>query len=93
MAMAPASALPASPMRNLAARQSRNSQNLLPHAAVRPREVGVMFDPCCGGNVGSLLLQINVICLLLAAIGATAIVKHASWSDGVHPVAELFVTR
>ena len=52
-----------------------------------------MFDPCCSGDVGSLLLQINVICLLLAAIGATAIVKHASWSDGVHPVAELFVTR
>ena len=54
---------------------------------------GVVFDGCCGGDVGSLLLQINVICLLLAAIGATTILKHPEWFDGVPAVAELFVTR
>jgi hypothetical protein len=52
-----------------------------------------MFDPCCGGGVGFLLLQINVICLLLAAIGATAIMKHLEWFGGVTAVAEHFVAR
>ena len=52
-----------------------------------------MFDGCCGGDVGSLLLQINVICLLLAAIGATAIMKHPAWFDGVSVATELFVAR
>jgi len=54
---------------------------------------GVVFDGCCGGDVGSLLLQINVICLLLAAIGATAIMKHPAWFDGVSVATELFVAR
>jgi hypothetical protein len=52
-----------------------------------------MFDGCCGGDVGSLLLQINVICLLLAAIGATVIMKHPAWFDAVPAVTELFVAR
>jgi hypothetical protein len=50
-----------------------------------------MFDECCGGDVDSLLLLINVICQLLAAIGATAVMKHPAWFDGVPAVAELFV--
>jgi len=54
---------------------------------------GVMFDPCCSGDVGSLLLQINVICLLLAAIGATAIMRHPEWFGAVLAVTDLFVVR
>jgi hypothetical protein len=49
-------------------------------AVVRERAV---FDPCCHGDLGHLLLQINVICLLLALIGTTAIMKHPAWFDDV----------
>lgn len=52
-----------------------------------------MLDRCCGGDVGSFLLQINVICLLLAAIGATVIMKHPAWFSGLPGVTELFVAR
>jgi hypothetical protein len=38
-----------------------------------------MFDPCCHGDLGQLLLQVNVICLLLALIGTTAIMNHPAW--------------
>jgi hypothetical protein len=38
-----------------------------------------MFDPCCHGDPGNLLLQINIICLLLALIGTTAIREHPAW--------------
>ncbi len=38
-----------------------------------------MVDQCCGGELGYLLLQINIICLLLALIGSAAIVKHPDW--------------
>jgi hypothetical protein len=38
-----------------------------------------MFDQCCSGDLGYLLSQINVICLLLFLIGTTAIVKHPEW--------------
>jgi hypothetical protein len=41
-----------------------------------------VFD--CHGDLGHLpLLQINVICLLLALIGTTAIMKHPGWFDDV----------
>jgi hypothetical protein len=45
-----------------------------------------VFDQCCNGDLGYLLLQINVICLLLALIGSAAIVRHPDWFGG-HPVA------
>jgi hypothetical protein len=38
-----------------------------------------MIEQCCSGDLTYLLLQINVICLLLALIGTTAIVKHPAW--------------
>ena len=38
---------------------------------------------CCNGDPTHLLLQINVICLLLALIGATAIVKFPGWFGDV----------
>jgi hypothetical protein len=38
-----------------------------------------MLDPCCNGDLSYLVLQINVICLLLALIGTTAIVKYPQW--------------
>jgi hypothetical protein len=41
---------------------------------------------CCNSDLGHLLLQINVICLLLFLIGTTAIVKHPEWF-GSMPVA------
>lgn len=44
-----------------------------------------MLDHCCSGDLGYLLLQINVICLLLALIGSTAIVKHPGWFSGTSP--------
>ena len=47
-----------------------------------------MFDPCCHGDLGYLLLQINVICLLLALIGTTAIMKHPGWFDDVPPLTQ-----
>ena len=40
-------------------------------------------DRCCSSDLGYLLLQINVICLVLALIGTTAIVKHPDWFGGV----------
>jgi hypothetical protein len=54
---------------------------------------GVMVDQCCGDDVGSLLFQINVICLLLAAIGAMAIMKYPAWFGGVTAVTQSIVGR
>jgi hypothetical protein len=51
-----------------------------------------MLEQCCNGHRGYLLLQINVICLLLAVIGTTAIVKHPEWF-GAAPVAAQFLTE
>jgi hypothetical protein len=58
-------------------------------AAARPR-VRVPYsvrcaviEQCCGGDLTFLLLQINVICLLLALIGSAAIIKHPAWFGGV----------
>lgn len=42
-----------------------------------------MFNQCCNGDLGYLLLQINVICLLLALIGTTALVKHPAWFGAI----------
>ena len=45
-----------------------------------------MSDQHCSGDLRYLSLQINVICLLLALIGTTVIVKHPGWFGGA-PVA------
>jgi len=43
----------------------------------------VVLDQCCSGDTAYVLLQINVICLLLALIGSAAIIKHPAWFGGV----------
>ena len=48
-----------------------------------------MADPCCSGDLSLLLVQINFICLLLAAIGTTAIIRYAAWFGEVPIVAQL----
>ena len=48
----------------------------------------VMDNRRCPSDLNYILLQINVICLLLALISSTVIVKHPSWfgkgADGGH---------
>jgi hypothetical protein len=62
--------------------------------AVRQREARAALDQCCGGDLGYLLLQINVICLLLALIGSTVIVKHPAWFGEVPaPAAQTIAQR
>jgi hypothetical protein len=62
-------------MRNCVAPPHPRSRSLPPLAT----------DRSCNGSQGSsgdlgyLLLQINVICVLLFLIGTTAIVKHPGW--------------
>jgi hypothetical protein len=38
-----------------------------------------MIEQCCSGDAAYLLLQVNIICLLLALIGSAAIMKHPAW--------------
>jgi hypothetical protein len=52
-----------------------------------------MLDQCCNGDLGYLLLQINVICLLLFLIGTTAIIKHPAWFGGVLTAAQSLAER
>jgi hypothetical protein len=66
-------------------RQRRRWLNLSPLALAGER---VVLDQCCNGELGYLLLQINVICLLLALMGTTAIVKHPAWFGGVPAAAQ-----
>jgi hypothetical protein len=52
---------------------------------------------CCSADLGYLLLQIYIICLLLVLIGMTAVVEHPDWFGGVpatvQSVAEAFLVR
>lgn len=48
-----------------------------------------MIDRCCSGELYYLLLQINIICMLLAAIGTTAIMKYPAWFGDGPVVAQL----
>ena len=53
-----------------------------------------MIEQCCSGDLTYLLLQINVICLLLALLGSTAIVEHPGWFGGVPaPIAQSIAQR
>ena len=45
-----------------------------------------MDDRCCPDNFNYTLLQINLICLLLALIGSTVVIKHPTWF-GAEPTA------
>ena len=38
-----------------------------------------MANRCCPDDLNYLLLQINIVCLLLALIGSTAIIRHPTW--------------
>ncbi len=49
--------------------------------------------PCCGGDLGFLLLQINVICVLLFLIGTTALLRHLDWFDAASNVAQVVAGR
>jgi hypothetical protein len=48
---------------------------------------------CCNGDLSYLLLQINVICLLLALVGTTAIVKHPDWFGAMAAVSRSLAER
>jgi len=52
-----------------------------------------MIDQCCSGEVAYLLLQINIICLLLALIGSAAIMKHPAWFGGMPAIAHTVAQR
>jgi hypothetical protein len=52
-----------------------------------------MIEQCCASDLGYLLLQINVICLLLALVGATAIVKHPTWFGGTPAITQKLAGR
>jgi hypothetical protein len=41
-----------------------------------------VIEQCCNSDTACLLLQINIICLLLALIGSAAIIKHPAWFGG-----------
>jgi hypothetical protein len=56
-------------------------------------ESDAMIDQCCSGDLSYLLLQINVICLLLALIGTTAILKHPAWFGEALVTTQSFVER
>jgi hypothetical protein len=42
-----------------------------------------MTGQCCASDIGHLLVQINIICMLLALLGSAIIVKHPFWFGGV----------
>jgi len=48
--------------------------------------VNAMADSCCDDDLNYILLQISVICLLLALIGSTVIIRHPTWF-GAEPTA------
>ena len=84
MATARAKMLPASPMRRRVAHH-RYRQRPPPRAVALQREARAVIEQCCSGDLTYLLLQINVICLLLALIGSAVIVKHPDWFGDTSP--------
>jgi hypothetical protein len=48
-----------------------------------------MLDQCCSGRPTHLLMQVNIICLLLATIGTAAIMKQPAWFGEVPIAAQL----
>jgi len=41
-----------------------------------------VVEQCCNGELTHLLLQINIICLLLAFLGSAVIMRHPLWLGG-----------
>jgi len=56
---------------------------------VRP----AVIEQCCSGETAYLLLQLNIICLLLALIGSAVIVKHPAWFGGSSATAAQMAAR
>jgi hypothetical protein len=56
-------------------------------------ESRAMIEQCCSGDLSYLLLQINVICLLLALIGTAAILKHPTWFGDAAVTAQALAER
>jgi hypothetical protein len=52
-----------------------------------------MVEQCCSVDTAYLLLQLNIICVLLALIGSAAIVKHPAWFGGTSAVATQTVAQ
>jgi hypothetical protein len=52
-----------------------------------------MIEQCCSGDLSYLLLQINIICLLLALIGTAAILKHPTWFGDASITAQSWAER
>jgi len=52
-----------------------------------------MPDQCCRSGRDRLLLQINFVCVLLALIGTTVIVRHPALFGGVPVAARLAAGR
>jgi hypothetical protein len=73
-----ANALRDSHVENRVAGPRRRSLSMPPLAADECRN----GHQHCSGDLGYLLLQINVICVLLFLFGTTAIVKHPDWFGG-----------
>ena len=88
--MDPASAWRESLIRHHVACPHHRSQSL--RLSVIVREL-VMIEQCCNADLGYLLLQINVICLLLFLLGTTAIVKHPAWFGGKPVAAQSLAER
>jgi hypothetical protein len=52
-----------------------------------------MVEQCCSADTAYLLLQLTIICVLLALIGSAAIVKHPAWFGGTNPAATQTVAQ
>ena len=53
-----------------------------------------MVEQCCSADTAHQLLQLNVICLLLALIGSATIVKHPAWfGAAVAPASQAIAQR
>jgi hypothetical protein len=52
-----------------------------------------MRHQCCSGHLDCLLLQMNVICVLLALIASTAIMTHPAWFGEVPATAAQTVAQ
>jgi hypothetical protein len=52
-----------------------------------------MIEQCCNADLGYLLLQINIICVLLFLLGTAVIMKHPAWFGGVSGAAQSLARR
>jgi hypothetical protein len=53
-----------------------------------------VIEQCCSGDLTYLMLQINIICLLLALIGSALIIKQPEWFGDTPPtITQAFAER